>query len=197
MSDQESPLRTLFEHAIHLAGASGELVEAIPERSAVGESQSNGKAERAVQEAEDNIRTMKLALEERLGCRLGSQSPVMKWLCEHVAANLNRFNVGDDGCTPYQRLHGKRYSGHVLELGEKIHFFTPARTRTKLDKRWHDGMYLGTSLVSNEHFVANERGGISRAMGIARVKKEVRWDRAWAQRIIGTPMKPNTDAVIE
>lgn len=43
MSDQESPLRTLFENAISLAGATGELVEAVPERSAVGESQSNGR----------------------------------------------------------------------------------------------------------------------------------------------------------
>lgn len=121
----------------------------------------------------------------------------MKWLCEHVAANSNRFNIGDDGCTPYKRLHGKRDTGHVLQFGEKTHYFTTARNRAKLDRRWRDGMYLGTSLMSNEHFIADENGGIKRARGIARATKEIRWDRSWAQRITGTPMELNANTVIE
>ena len=39
---------------------------AVPEESAPGESASNGAAERAVQMVEDQLRTMKLALEHRL-----------------------------------------------------------------------------------------------------------------------------------
>ena len=53
---------------------------AVPENSAVGESQSNGKAERAIQTVEDQVRTIKLALESRIGARIPSTHPVMHWI---------------------------------------------------------------------------------------------------------------------
>ena len=48
---------------------------AVPEESAPGESQSNGAAERAVQMVEDQIRTMKLALEHNLQVKVKVQKP--------------------------------------------------------------------------------------------------------------------------
>ena len=50
-TDQESSLKSAIEEALRRVGKSGtfEAFEAIPEYSAVGESASNGKAERAVQ----------------------------------------------------------------------------------------------------------------------------------------------------
>ena len=43
-----------------------EYLGAVPEPSAVDESQSNGRAERSVQRFEDKARTFKAALESRL-----------------------------------------------------------------------------------------------------------------------------------
>ena len=80
MADQESALATLMSKAVNKVGITGELVSAVPENSSVGESQSNGRAERAVQEAEDMLRCTKLALVERVDAKVTSATPIMKWL---------------------------------------------------------------------------------------------------------------------
>ena len=67
MSDQEGALRTMVDEAVRLTQGRGEWVGAVPENSAVGESQSNGRAERAVQDVEDHIRTLLGELENRIG----------------------------------------------------------------------------------------------------------------------------------
>ena len=48
----------------------GEVRQAVPEHSAVGESASNGFAERGVQSLEDLVRTMKHAPQARLDSAL-------------------------------------------------------------------------------------------------------------------------------
>ena len=80
------------KRALAKARIDGQFVSAVPEHSAVGESQSNGKAERAVQEADDMLRTRKPAREERRNANIRLAYPVLKWLCEHVAATTNRIH---------------------------------------------------------------------------------------------------------
>ena len=80
---------------------------AVPENSAVGESQPNGKAEKAVQTMEDQIRTIKLALESRIGARIPCSHPVMHWIVLHCANILNKFSVNRaSGMSPYEETHG-------------------------------------------------------------------------------------------
>ena len=90
MSDQEGAVRTMVDAAVTLTQGTGERVGAVPENSAVGESQSNGRAERAVQRLEDHVRTFLGELEERLGVQLKPNSPVLSWLVEYAAALPNR-----------------------------------------------------------------------------------------------------------
>lgn len=71
-SDQDISVRAMSEHAFRRSGRHGvcynpQLKQFIPEASAVGESQSNGKAESSVLRIEDFIRTYKSALESRIG----------------------------------------------------------------------------------------------------------------------------------
>ena len=130
-SDQEPSLLALVEEAILLSGRDAkaaskeEVIVAAPELSSVGESQSNGKAERGVQVVEDMIRTFKSAFEARLNMRLGSTHPVMLWLVEYVSALLCKYSVGNDGRTAYQKLHGKRAHEKLVEFGEKVLYFIP------------------------------------------------------------------------
>ena len=70
-TDQDHAVKSYVDDAIRQAGVSilvddDAVLEAVPEYSAVGESASNGKAERAVQMLEDKIRTLKSALEARI-----------------------------------------------------------------------------------------------------------------------------------
>ena len=62
-----------------------------------------------------------------------------------------------------------------------------------LDNRWNEGMYLGTSGVSGEHYLGISKGYVVHDRGVARVKPEHRWNPARAGAIVGTPMKPNAD----
>ena len=77
MCDQEKPLNAMIRTAMTSLGGSADFQGAIPETSAVGESQSNGKAEAAVKLLEDHLRVMKGALESRLKSRLPTSHPVM------------------------------------------------------------------------------------------------------------------------
>ena len=77
-----------------LEGASTEL--AIPELTHPGESQSNGAAERAVQLVEDQARTLKSALEDRLGRKVPEEHPVMHWLIRHASFVLTNYHYGAD-----------------------------------------------------------------------------------------------------
>ena len=53
---------------------------AILEDAKVKDSQSNGKAERALQEHEEMLRTIKLALQRRLERRVPATHPLTSWL---------------------------------------------------------------------------------------------------------------------
>ena len=54
------------------------LTQMVPEASAVGESQSNGKAENAVQKFEDLMRTYKSAPETSLDFKIPIDHPVFR-----------------------------------------------------------------------------------------------------------------------
>ena len=98
-SDQEPAIRAMLEKALNSIGRTGdprsndEIIQLVPESSAVGESPSNGKAERAVQSIEDMTRTYPSALEDRIRAKIPTQHPVMRWLVEHAASMLNHFST--------------------------------------------------------------------------------------------------------
>ena len=61
----------------------------MPESSAVGESQSNDKAENSVQRLEDMIRTYKSALEAHINFRIPPKHPLIRWIVDHAASVYN------------------------------------------------------------------------------------------------------------
>ena len=106
-SDQEPSIRAMFEEAFKVAGREG-LHQMVPEASAVGESQSNGKAESSVQKVEDLLRTYKSALETNINERIPADHPVFAWMVDHTASIYNRLVCTDDGTTPYQCFRNQR-----------------------------------------------------------------------------------------
>ena len=109
MCDQESSIDVMMQAAIQIRGCQGKWAGAVPETSAVGESQSNSRAERAVQTLEDQLRTLKAALESRVKARIPSWHPAVRWLIVYSAVVLNKYQLHDDGdgeASAYQLLHG-------------------------------------------------------------------------------------------
>ena len=84
-------------------------METLIENSKAKDSQSNGVVERAVQSIEGLVRTLKFGLEKRLGVQIESSHAVMAWIVELAAGTLNKFHVGQDGRTSYERVQGKPY----------------------------------------------------------------------------------------
>ena len=98
----------------------GSQARAIPEASPVGSSGSNGVIERAVQAIEGQVRTIKLALESRIGSEIPSDHYVTPWIIEYVATIINKGQVGADGKTACERLKGKPVHLAGFEFGEKV-----------------------------------------------------------------------------
>ena len=101
-SDQEASIVALVNEVLRRSTTPGDMYyglihTAVSENSAVGESQSNSRAERSVQTFEDMLGTYKSAIEARMGSHLPSNHPVVYWLTEHAAHTYNRHFVSDDG----------------------------------------------------------------------------------------------------
>ena len=136
------------------------------EKSAVGESESSGVAQRTVQSVEDLLRTLRGAFIGHTKTKVPMDHPAMLWLIEHTASIVNRFVVGDDGQTAYQRLHGQRATKKAVEFGEKLFYYTARKLQTKMNMRWRIGMYLGMAPQSGEHFVGTWDGDVIRTRSI-------------------------------
>ena len=169
MSDQEKAIGSMITGAMEALSGDADWVGAVRENSAVGESQSNGKAEAAVKAVEDQLRVMKAALESRIGARIPSQHPVMKWLVEYASIVLNKYAIQPTGRTAYHDLHGKNVNEQLVEIGDVILHYVPRKRRQKLDTRWALGVFLGTTMSTNESYIGLANGSVVRGRAINRV----------------------------
>ena len=121
--DSEPAIEAL---AREIGQARQEGSQTVPEWPPVGESQSNGIIERAVGLVAGQARTLKAALEHRIGTRAPPDARIQCWLVEYAAYLMNFCDIGSDEKTPLQRLHGRRDNTPILEFGEKI-LYMPAK----------------------------------------------------------------------
>ena len=179
MSDQEIPLRALLDKVVVQLGREELLEHAVPGASPVwggggGGSASNGKAERAIPDVEDQRRTLNMVLEWQAQRCYAIDAPVMHRLIEHVGTVVDLFKVHEHGETAYEATHGKRYAGMTWECGERVLFGAPKRKRVKLEPRWNHGACIGTSFMTGEHCVARPGGSISRSRPLRRIVERLR-----------------------
>ena len=103
---------------------------------------------------------------------------------------MNRFEVGQDGKTSYERLKGKKAKACGIGFAEGILFkIKEKREGTgKLEIRWRVGIYLGVRAVSGEMIVGTKEG-ICRARTVRRKPLEERWSQANSSQVGGVPWK--------
>ena len=197
---KEKWIRETMELAVRRSGRAGEYIplQAIPESSAVGSSPSNGRAERAVQQVEDQVRVGKIALEARLGVQLPCSHPVMRWLVEHSVDIINKYAINKSGLSPHEELHGKKAAERRVEFGERVFYSTPKKGRAKMDHRWKVGIYLGHCSNSNELYIGTKKGNVRKARTAVRIVEGSRWDRDAVLRVAGVPgeLTPNPDGAL-
>jgi len=115
-SDQEPAILYLIDDVSTSRTGAKTLAEQAPKRS----KGSNGIVERAVQSVEVFLRTLKSALDERMGVKINTKHPVLTWMCEYASYMMNRLEVSADGRTAYERNKGKKATVLGLEFGEKV-----------------------------------------------------------------------------
>lgn len=91
------------------------------ENSKVGQSASNGVAERAVQPISELNRVMRSCLQDHLKIGIPSHHPVIAWMLEHAGELIPSFQIGPDGRTAYERARGKPVRCSFVECGERVH----------------------------------------------------------------------------
>ena len=164
--------------------------QTVPKRQPVGESQSNGMIERTVGLVAGQARTLKAALEHRIGTRVPPDARILCWLVELAAHLMNRCDIGSDGKTLLHRLRGRRDNTPILECGEKV-LYMPVKLERggTWEPRCHPGIFVGVLNSSSEAVVVAGQGLAikTRAANIRRVPESERWD---ADRILGMRAVP-------
>ena len=74
------------------------------DNSRVGDSDSNGTIERAIQDVEGQCRTMRSALEEKLKTKITLKHTVTPWLIRHAGYLITRCRIRPSGRTALQMM---------------------------------------------------------------------------------------------
>ena len=115
------------------------------DNSSVGDSDSNGTIERAIQDVEGQTRTLRAALEERVQERVDLDNPVVPWMVRHAAYLITRCRIRPNGRTSFQVMKGRRSNTKMAEFGEIVHFKIPKTNFMpgKFEDLWDEGVWLG------------------------------------------------------
>ena len=174
-SDQENALVDLLGEV--KLKRSQKNQETLCENSKIYDSQTNGVSERAVQSIECITRTHKLALERKLRKRIPCDHPIMSWLVEHGADLLNKYQVGKDGRTAFERIKGKRYHGEMYEFGRKVYHMDPGKHGGGLmQARWGVGIFLGKLNKSDEAMIFTDTEKIVKVRSVKLMLEAESWD---------------------
>ena len=116
-SDNEPSILALKESTTTALKLAGVTIKA--EESALYDSQSNGLAESAVNDAKDAVRTNLACLVRRFGQEFTGEHPVLSWLVKYSVAMVNRYRRGPDGKTAYGVAQGAQIrKGTAVFFGE-------------------------------------------------------------------------------
>ena len=197
-ADQEPALKALI----------GMVKEQWPHRILVEESplyssQSNGRAERAIQTVRRLAASLRVATELRYEMALSSGMVAWPWLIRHAAWLHNRFHVKYNGRTCYEEFYQTRYKNEVVAFGECVLFMEPypasrrkkqGKRRQKMDASMEPGIWLGRTEESDEHLVGTSRG-VQRCRTVRRREESNQWDHRLFAEVKGVPWNLTLEAV--
>ena len=186
-SDQENSITELQRGIATARAGHGTAIE----NSRVGDSNSNGRVERAIQDFKGLVRTLRSDLESKIGERVTLESPVVPWMVRHAAHIINVTRVREDGRTAYQLMKGRRCAAKLVPFAETVLFKIP-KTGTRVgafEDRWETGCWLGFIMRSGEHLVGTATG-VFKVSAVMRRTADKRWSADIVNRVKGTPEEP-------
>ena len=191
LTDAEHSIRALAEAAANEWGGECQLQVAPRESHA-----SNGAAERAILELARQARTVVSGLEHHFpDFKVLPTHKTYGWLIRHCAWLITRYLVKLDGRTPYERLRGREYRGEIAEGFETVHYKVASTQKGKLDPQSAIGVWLGKSLMSDEHLIGTDQG-IRRCRSIWRRPEKKRWEKKTFEGFRGLPWQPRGELTV-
>jgi hypothetical protein len=155
--------------------------------------------ERAIRSIQQQVRVMKDALEFKARVKIGCRHPVMPWIVEYAGHLLNRFEIGQDGKSAYERCKGKSARTLGIEFGESVHWKRKpvGGALAKATCLWEDGIFLGIRGASGEIIVGDERG-VWKTRSVQRKPLSERWADGCLEAVRHVPWRvseedPNMD----
>ena len=161
------------------------------ENSKVGDSNSNGKVERAIRDVGNMVRTLKSALSHDIGAPVTLDMAVVPWMVRHASYIITRCRVRGCGLTSLQMMKGRKSLTELVPFGEAIMFKIPktAQKVGSFEERWESGIWLGATIRDGMTLVGTP-GGVYKVSAIKRKPDGEQWSRDMIKAIVGSPQQP-------
>ena len=120
-TDQEASIIQLQQEVAKQRKDGGTALE----NSRVGDSDSNGRIERAIRDIKGMIRTLRSSIEEKTSKPIRLDDTIVPWIIRHAGYVITRCKVGSDGKTALQRMKGRKTHTPWVPFGESVLFKLP------------------------------------------------------------------------
>ena len=186
-TDQEASIVQLQQEVARQRRDAGTALE----NSKVGDSDSNGRIERAMREVKGMIRTLRSSIEAKTGGVIRLDAAIVPWIVRHAAYVISRCKIHPDGKTAMQKMKGRRVNVPLVPIGESVLFKLPKVPHMPGDfrDRFEEGIWVGCTIRSGEHIVATEKG-VYKVGSVVRKPEDRRWSAEAISRIKGSPKEP-------
>ena len=186
-TDQEASIIQLQQEVARRRKDTGTALE----NSRVGDSDSNGRIERAMREVKGLIRTLRCWVEMKTGCPVRLDSAIVPWIVRHAGYVITRCQVQTDGKTAMQKMKGRRVNVPWIPFAESVLFKLPKVPNMPGDfrDRFENGVWVGCTIRSGEHLVATEKG-VFKVSSVVRKPEDRRWSSEAIKSIKGSPKEP-------
>ena len=163
------------------------------QKSPVGRSQSNGRAERAVRTIGGLTLAVLFEIQKTTGHRGTVDDPLLLWRVRHAGRFNDRYHVRQDShLTAYHARCGKPYDGQITKFGASVLYMMPVKKSDKpkrLEHHWSYGVWVGRTEDSEEHIVLTSDGArIARTVHV--LDEAVAKEKALWLHVCGVPWDP-------
>ncbi len=186
-TDQESSIIQLQREVARLRKEAGTALE----NSKVGDSDTNGKIERAIREVKGMIRTLRSSIELKIGEAIELDAVIVPWIVRHAGYVITRCRIQEDGKTAMQKMKGRKVNVSWVPFAEAVLFKLPKVPDMPGDfaDRFEVGVWVGCTIRSGEHLVATPRG-VFKVASVVRRPEDERWSKELIMGMKGSPQEP-------
>ena len=165
-------------------------VEVVHKTCPVGDHAANGSIEVAVREIKRQMRSLRLSLERKLGCKLNDDNVLLSWMASFAAQVINCYRRDASGKTSYEKEFGRKWMRPALEFGELTYMREAVERQNRPKRDWEQRMievrYIGHHSRSGS-ILGLTSDGLRLGAAVRRVGEGLRWRSDGIEELAGLP----------